>query len=506
MSCHKCSVCNDEFEEKYFDIEQDKCILHCDKNETNGWFKLNHENEKEWNAEKIRNFWGCIQKDLDLIYQDMIIESSFTPTSYLFNKVIFPKHEKDYEYNPHEHNIYDMGTNFYSFDVFTELNGEQNEEINTVIQRLYVIFNECTFLDVADFKKYKFEKRIKFKRCTFKKNVFFNKENISRILFLGCDFNNYPLLLNYSIFKKGIEISNAKNLNKLNLQNSIFEDDVQIKYSELKDMTNFTNTRFNGLADFNNTTFNHVRFRNTEFNQTSVFNEAQFNENVDFQYTKFVGNALFVDAIFMKKLNLRNTIFGTNPNFLGITSEKNTISEIDVENRETARIIKSSFDGIHNIIEANRFYALEMKKREEELIFNKNPLEWLVFKIHGLSSNHSQEWFTALLWIIVSGIMFYTWNQKDILEYNLKILFSIPFIVLIFKYTTRVFIKQSTLIYLIAIPFYCSKITFDSLAKALNPLGKFTNGMTFSELLFNIVIAYLIYQLVVSIRQNTRRK
>lgn len=27
----KCSVCDKEFEDKYFDIEQNKCIYHCEK-------------------------------------------------------------------------------------------------------------------------------------------------------------------------------------------------------------------------------------------------------------------------------------------------------------------------------------------------------------------------------------------------------------------------------------------------------------------------------------------
>jgi hypothetical protein len=31
----KCSVCKEKFEEKYFDAEQNKCVLHCHKNENN---------------------------------------------------------------------------------------------------------------------------------------------------------------------------------------------------------------------------------------------------------------------------------------------------------------------------------------------------------------------------------------------------------------------------------------------------------------------------------------
>ena len=33
-----------------------------------------------------------------------------------------------------------------------------------------------------------------------------------------------------------------------------------------------------------------------------------------------------------------------------------------------------------------------MKEREKELDSKKDFFEWLVFKFHGLSSNHSQDW------------------------------------------------------------------------------------------------------------------
>ena len=38
-----------------------------------------------------------------------------------------------------------------------------------------------------------------------------------------------------------------------------------------------------------------------------------------------------------------------------------------IENRKTARVLKSKLDEANNIIESNYFYSIEMKKREEEL-------------------------------------------------------------------------------------------------------------------------------------------
>ena len=47
-----------------------------------------------------------------------------------------------------------------------------------------------------------------------------------------------------------------------------------------------------------------------------------------------------------------NTFFRKEVNFL--------LMDIKIDDRETARIIKHSFEQQNNIIEANKFYALEM--------------------------------------------------------------------------------------------------------------------------------------------------
>jgi hypothetical protein len=147
-------------------------------------------------------------------------------------------------------------------------------------------------------------------------------------------------------------------------------------------------------------------------------------------------------------------------------------------NRETARIIKNSFEQQNNIIEANKYYALEMEKRSEELRFLKNPFEWFVFKIHGISSNHSQNWILPLFWI-----------------------FSISFFYIIFN-TQFSFIES--LLYNINI----KANLLDEMANLINPFSIMTKGetLTFGMLLFKVTIAYLIYQFIISIRQNTRRK
>lgn len=63
----KCSVCNKEFDDKYFDVEQNKCILHCEKDDKNGWYTFGLDNKKEWNPEKVKLFWEKADDGVDSI-------------------------------------------------------------------------------------------------------------------------------------------------------------------------------------------------------------------------------------------------------------------------------------------------------------------------------------------------------------------------------------------------------------------------------------------------------
>lgn len=196
-------------------------------------------------------------------------------------------------------------------------------------------------------------------------------------------------------------------ITKLDLTNTVFKPNkdekakVKIQFCDIG-IGVFLNTSFHDLADFYRTKFRRsINFSRADFMNISVFSECIFNCNVNFQYVKFFGKAIFRDTVISKnkKLNLRDTIFDDEANFLDISGHdrKNNKgefigepSDIKVANRETARIIKNFYDNSNNIIEANRFYKLEMIERENELDFKKRPLEWIVFKSHRLASNHSQ--------------------------------------------------------------------------------------------------------------------
>ena len=193
-------------------------------------------------------------------------------------------------------------------------------------------------------------------------------------------------------------------------------------------------------------------------------------------------------------------------------------------NRETARIIKDSFEQQNNIIEANNFYALEMREREKELEEDikkgKNIFEWLVFKVHGLASNHSQDWLLPIFWILNISILipFFELICIETLKIEMTIFIITYFYLLTYlvvfsdKYRAITIIISSFLIYMV---FYklSPSINLNSMSSNLNPFsimiesnGIENKNLDFITLIFKSTIAYLIYQLIISIRQNTRRK
>ena len=216
------------------------------------------------------------------------------------------------------------------------------------------------------------------------------KPNNLKSLTISNSLINKDFLLNDKLYKKNDEFK----LNLLNFKESTFKGKVKIQFYDCIQDVNFYNTKFEDLADFYRTKFYKVNFEKTDFKNIAVFSESEFYCDVNFNYTKFLATSIFKDTVITGKLNLRDTIFKDEANFLDIKLSK-------VGNRETARIIKDSFEQQNNIIEANKFYALEMKEREKELSPKKDFFEWFVFKIHGLSSNHSQNWLLALFWIVV---------------------------------------------------------------------------------------------------------
>ncbi|MFW0702260.1 pentapeptide repeat-containing protein [Aliarcobacter butzleri] len=444
---NKCSCGNCDLE--VFE-NSDKCIFHCEKDEN---FLANVSYVKDY-YEKFYSF---------------IIEISEKRKEYFKNSdIYYEMDEKDLK----KYEIKDFIFPSFKNKIFLCLDGEYNESVNLLSNRteknIDIKFENCKFLGKFDLSKETINFNLIFKNCVFEK---------------------------YSSFEE-----------------TIFNNKFKLIDCQFKEFVSFKRTKFNELAGFEKTKFNKVIFRNTRFKKTARFINTEFN-NISFEYTYFDSIVVFNELKVKENINLEKTIFSKYPNFHKIECES-------ISNRETARIIKDSFEQQNNIIEANKFYALEMEKREKELDFKKDFFEWLVFKIHSLSSNHSQDWTLALFWII-NLTFFYSYlniqpNDKILV---FKIFFSCIAISVIACMTIKIPEENKERRWLTTIPttivcygFYGYLVETDwqlsEFSKNLNPFSimRGDEPITLGTLIFKIIIAYLIYQLIISIRQNTRRK
>lgn len=320
-----------------------------------------------------------------------------------------------------------------------------------------------------------------FIKCKFEDIFFIGKyARLDSLILLDCIFfNELNLKIIHPITKLKIKFCNFKE--KFDISGNIVEDELCIENSTFYENITLDKTISDALFLKNNIFTKLFSMPNSKM-KFSIFDGNSFNV-LNLRKTEF------------EKLDLEKTAYIGKSDFSGVIAE--------LTNRETARIIKDSFEQQNNIIEANKFYAIEMQKREEELKPSKDFFEWLVFKIYGLSSNHSQDWTLSLAWIILFGMLLTVFKVN--LFFDINIIFCI---------IPLLYVKIEKYMFLVFYGFYLifmkslDKSPLDNFATNINPFSIMTStdSLTFIELIFKIVIAFLIYQFIISIRQNTRRK
>jgi len=420
----------------------DKCILHCEKD---GWNNLENKDKKSL----YDYFWQTISEINS--YNDEINDIGIDETKqYVFEKIHFSLFS-----------LNNIGNTKYSHYTPYLLPDGELEEGDVSLENLF--YNIKPDIDII-FKNCIFEEEVDFTTLEILNNIIFKED---------------------CIFKKGI-----------NFSNNLFTHKITLKSSN-KIIINCENTIFNEYIDFTNIDIEKLFLKNTTFNK----------------------NLNLIGSKVERTIDLSTTIIKSNINLYQF--------KCNVENRETARIIKDSFEQQNNIIEANKYYALEMKEREDELERDiregKNFFEWLVFKIHGLSSNHSQDWTLALFWIFIVGFIasYYDFNliqnsKAEYIHYNLSSIFKTIGLIFIILFIDRLckikdkfinisyFIISSYLIYIYATEDYLLSL----FSQTINPFSvmKTNDPINGIQLFFKVIITYLIYQFIISIRQNTRRK
>jgi len=555
MSKYKCSICEREFDEEEKQLTKDpteKCILHCEKN---FWYDVEtfanvHKKNWEKSTVNIKFFWEKIRNTLNLDQNNGMVD---------FQKVVFPKFEEneDSDENFKMLQVASSGLSsiFRTAEITRSINFSNAIFLDDLILDNYT-FTETLFFNNAiidgdvNIKNSEFNDLF-FYKTTFNKKVSLEEEStFVRPLFNSCNFNEGSslivssskiegklfeyrdgkqdlklpknIILEDSTFEEEFDLTNTNSdfnriyignckftndfwlydTNKINIifmNNNSFDKLFYLAYNNIQEL-NITQIDFKEIANLSNNTIAKFVCNNLFFNQAISFRRSTFNSNVTFQNIDFFHQVDFSNVKINGELDLRYASIYGEADFLDL--EVNSIA-----NRDTARKIKYSFEKIDNIIDANKYYAIEMRERSKELNLKNKPLEWLIFKIHEISSNHSQDWLLAVSWIILVGMLLSLFKINFVDSIPITFIALVPLLLFFFKKYMFLMFYGFFFLFMCTID-YSILDSLDKIAYNLNPFSIMTSADTISfvELLFKVIIAYLIYQFIVSVRQNTRRK
>lgn len=334
---------------------------------------------------------------------------------------------------------------------------------------------------------------VNFKNCKFS-NLIIKEQNIKAdILF---DYDENLKIAKFIIF--GSKLSGKFYVNKqysgnnqtlvidsFKIENTIFEENFKLHHAELSEF-NVEDTDFNKHSDFFKSKFSKgiltedkaekinngdIGFKAINFKGLALFGDTEFSKKLIFKYVTFESFSHFRKAKLFEGLDLDYSNIQNEMNFFDVekldsSKAKNNTSQ------ETFRIIKHNFNKIGNVIEANKYHSLELKKRRNQLkIFSTDFFNYLVFFFHWISSNHSKNWILPILWILAIG--FLTYSTLD------------NFVCARYGCTNN----------LIDVFKYMSIVNYDDCIKK-NPIIFILN---------KVLLGYFYYQFITSIRKDTRK-
>lgn len=412
-----------------------------------------------------------------------------------------------------------------------------NDEISynpnkKIIKKVQAFNRDIIYIkNICQYQTNNSEKHIIFSNCQFN-DLVFNKMIGYSYTFIDCNINSITIFdihrnyntdnVNYQSHEKYDITFINNNINMIEIHNSIFDgkfyindfgenldlieldridinmctfnENFKLNKSIVKNIylndinfekdANFLETKI-GTKNSNNF---HVEINNVNIKGLAIFEKCEFYNTLELTYLTFKGLAQFRKAKFFKGVNLEETNTENEMNFYGVEGldKKESIKETS---QETYRIIKYNCERIGNRIDANKFHALELQKKKENLKFEDNPLEFIVFYINWISSNFGTNWAYALGWIFIIGLISAAIiNYKDVINfYNIKPIYTKPLfqLDLLYEYTCKIITQMFT---------DMSIVHYKELEA--HPILFFFN---------KVALGYLYYQFVTAVRKDTRK-
>lgn len=316
----------------------------------------------------------------------------------------------------------------FGLELYTQLTGKGHlppEEIhNHVIKDDdKVIFKDIVFDDEVLFEQVldnpcNYRKHMEIINCVFARDVFINKSFESLVIDRCCFEGKFYINKQYNAKQRTLEIDN------LSLKNTKFHGNFKLHNVELHNLT-LQDVDFERNADFFKTKFltsSQIVFHAVNFRALALFGDTVFKEHLLFEYVTFEGYSHFRNAVFKKGLNLEYANIEKEMNFFGISGLEEKASRAKTS-RETYRTVKYQLQKVGNIIDANKYHALELDKKRQDACFKmcdswNDFADCLVLLVHKASSNYSTNWAFAFGWIVVVGLATsycltgMLWNQE----------------------------------------------------------------------------------------------
>jgi len=339
-------------------------------------------------------------------------------------------------------------------------------------------------------------KMFEFSQCKFKEDVYFNMSDNCIITIESCIFEK-NFNINKSTHSQQKTDKDIK-INRLEIDSCIFKKNFLIERCFIINYR-FINIIFEGEAKLFyivfETMFKNTKdeedawFTNTVFNKSAIFEEIIFKEFIRFQHTSFKGYTLFRDVRFENGLDLDYTNIEKVINFYNLQG-LDTKSSKNITSQETYRVIKYNFEKIGNKIEANKYHTLELNSKRQNIW--KSKTSWLqkiqnifIYYTHWISSNHSQSWLLALIWIFIVSTLTSLFIEFETVK-------------ALYNYTLNHFKQDYIAIYKGWHSIY--KFKYLSIFAGID-IDK--NSLTF--LFHKIFLGYLYYQFLVAIRKDTKK-
>ena len=485
--------------------DNNKCILHCKKNTTEhdvtGDFfnalalhiaqQVHKDNPNVSPIESIKNYLiSAGSRSYSNEIKNLVKDSSI-----VLKNIAFPFSDSSSTYN-HEKLFISLGDIHFEKCTFNFY--EQRE-----YKEKYFFYKSCQFLSEYKIPNLKTYQTTLFEDCIFHQKVYSGSKIIDSALFNNCTFKKSLELKNLD-FPNQVFINEGhtdikNNLKSLDLNNCTFKAPF-ILSDYVIDIVNFTDTSFESkfefknniiktcnvynsnflaLTDFYETTFEKLKVEKSIFENFVGFEHCIFgidrksSQNItSFKYATFLDFVNFRNTDFKNGLDIENINLKESPNFL------NSQISLEESNRETFRIIKNSFDKIGNQIEANRFFAYEMKKYRHDLSKkNKHKPKRFLLVLNELISDFGQSYIKPIVCLLLSLITF----------------------TVITEYSYLSFMREYPLVVTL-------EYRLNTLAKNLLPLSNILKpNMEFVSLIFYIVFASLIWQIIVAVKRLTKR-